>query len=69
METKKLMFQIIGKLKPKLSKDGNMWCFLYGRNMVQSICGFGKTPFEAAMDFCNNFMWEEIIIQPSTPVH
>lgn len=34
--------------KPKLSKDGNMWCALYGSNLQEGVSGFGATP-ELAM--------------------
>ena len=56
----KIIFQTIGILKPKLSKDGNMWCFLYGENIADGVCGFGETPFTAAKEFCKNFMSEKI---------
>jgi hypothetical protein len=49
---------LISKLKPKLSKDGNMWCFLYGENLQEGIAGFGETPHEAMVDFDNNFRKE-----------
>lgn len=38
-------------LKPKLSRDGNMYCFLYGDNIQESIAGFGKSAAEASSDF------------------
>jgi hypothetical protein len=38
-------------LKPKLSADGNMWCFLYGDNLVDGVAGFGETPAKAAVQF------------------
>ena len=37
--------------KPKLSKDGNQWCALYGENLHDGIAGFGDTPAEAMIDF------------------
>jgi hypothetical protein len=42
-------------LKPRLTKDGDMWCALYGENLQVGISGFGHNPaaalyaFEAAM--------------------
>lgn len=33
---------------PKLFKDGNRWCALYGENIQEGVCGFGDTP-EMAM--------------------
>ncbi len=35
-------------------KDGNQWCFRYGENIQEGICGFGDTIYEAA----NNFYME-----------
>jgi len=37
--------------KPKIYIDGNEWCTLYGENLQDGVCGFGKSP-ELAM---NNF--------------
>lgn len=44
-------------MKPRLYKDGNMWCALHGEDLQCGIAGFGPTPalalaaFDAAM--CN----------------
>ena len=38
-------------LKPTLSADGNMWCFLYGDNLQDGVAGFGETPAKAAVQF------------------
>jgi len=37
--------------KPKLSKDGNMWCFLYGDDLMTGVAGFGETPEKASYAF------------------
>jgi len=63
--TRKVIFQTIGLLKPKLSKDGNMWCFLFGINLVEGVAGFGETPYKAAENFCNAFMQEKINLEPT----
>lgn len=34
--------------KPKLSRDGNQWCALYGENIQEGVAGFGASP-QAAM--------------------
>lgn len=34
--------------RPELSIDGDQWCALYGRNLVEGVAGFGDTA-EAAM--------------------
>ena len=47
--------QIIEKLNPKFSKDGNQFCFLYGENLQEGIAGFGSTVFEAVNDFCKSY--------------
>ena len=37
--------------KPTLSKDGNMWCALYGNNLQDGVAGFGESPEKAYFDF------------------
>jgi hypothetical protein len=44
-------------LKPKLYQDGDMWCVLYGENIQEGICGFGKSPMLAIYEF--NKAWKE----------
>ena len=41
--------------KPKLSVDGNMYCFLLGDDLQSGVAGFGKSPALAAADFNSNF--------------
>jgi hypothetical protein len=53
VEEKTLAF--IGTLKPRLSKDGDMWFFLYGENLQDGVAGFGDTPYRAMVDFERNF--------------
>ncbi|QRZ14689.1 hypothetical protein JWJ88_17140 [Paracoccus methylovorus] len=38
-------------LKPKLTKDGNMWCALHGADLQEGIAGFGPTPAKALLAF------------------
>ena len=38
-------------LKPKLTKDGDMWCALYGEDLQLGVSGFGRTPAEALAAF------------------
>ena len=45
------MWGCISALGAKLSKDGNMWCFLWGDNLQEGVCGFGETIFDAAWNF------------------
>jgi len=48
------------QFKPKVFQDGNMWCALYGSNLQDGVCGFGKTPFDAVNDFDNVWMgWKK----------
>ena len=37
--------------KPKIYKDGNQWCTLYGENLQDGVAGFGDSPNEAMLDF------------------
>jgi hypothetical protein len=41
--------------KPRLSKDGDMWCALFGENLQEGVSGFGKTPYYAMYDFDMNW--------------
>ena len=36
-------------LKPKIIKEGNQWCVLYGADLQSGIAGFGDTPNEAIL--------------------
>ena len=46
--------QTISHLKPVLSKDGNMYCYLLGELPNDCCVGFGETVFKAAKDFYHN---------------
>lgn len=35
-------------MRPRLFRDGNQWCAVYGENLMDGIAGFGDTP-QAAM--------------------
>lgn len=37
--------------KPVLTKDGNMWCALFGDNLQEGVAGFGETPSKAMYAF------------------
>lgn len=51
-------YKIFAMLKPKIYKDGNAWCVLYGDNIHAGICGFGETPYKAVLAF--NKAWDSI---------
>lgn len=53
------MWQCIASLGIKPFKYGNQWCYLYGDNIQEGICGFGSTIYEAAWDFYSNIKTEE----------
>jgi len=40
---------------PTVTKDGDLWCALYGINLQEGISGFGLTPFLAVMAFDEAF--------------
>jgi hypothetical protein len=42
-------------LKPKIYKDGNEWCVLYGENIIEGVAGFGNTPHQAVIDWEANW--------------
>ncbi len=41
----------IETLKPRIMKDGDKWCCLYGDNLQEGIAGFGDTPNMAMQEF------------------
>lgn len=41
--------------RPALAPDGNQWCALYGKNLMEGIAGFGDTPELAMRDFDKQF--------------
>lgn len=43
--------------RPALSLDGNMYCALYGDDLMSGCAGFGSTAEEAMADFDKN--WRE----------
>jgi hypothetical protein len=47
------------KYKPRLFIDGDMWCALYGDNLQDGVCAFGKSPSEAFKNF--DIEWEKSI--------
>ncbi len=42
-------------MKPKVYKDGDKWCCLYGDNIQEGVVGFGDTPNDACAKF--DKMW------------
>lgn len=38
-------------LRAKVFPDGDMWCCLYGDNLIEGVVGFGETPEKAAAAF------------------
>jgi hypothetical protein len=43
--------------KPTISLDGNMYCALYGEDLMEGVAGFGDTMEAAMRDFDKN--WRE----------
>lgn len=41
--------------RPKLSRDGNQWCALYGDNIQSGVAGFGNSPEKAMAAFDDNW--------------
>jgi hypothetical protein len=37
--------------KPRLFRDGNMWCALFGENLQEGVAGFGPRPCDAMWAF------------------
>jgi len=53
--SEKRALQLIELLKPEFSKDGNQFCFIYGKLPNDCVVGFGNTAGEAMYDFSKNF--------------
>jgi hypothetical protein len=43
--------------KPRIFIDGDHWCCLLGDDLQSGVAGFGKSPYEACMDF--DKMWHQ----------
>jgi hypothetical protein len=39
-----------------IQKDGNQWCVLWGRDLMEGVAGFGDTVENAVMDFARNLV-------------
>lgn len=46
---------LIAVLKPVLTIDGNQYCWRLGENLQDGVCGFGSSPYLAALDFNRAF--------------
>lgn len=46
---------LISVLKPALTIDGGEYCWRLGDNLQDGICGFGKSPYLAALAFNKAF--------------
>lgn len=58
------VFQIIAQLKPKLSQDGNQYCYLLGELPNDCCVGYGDTVAKAAYDFVNNLWNNKTVSEP-----
>ena len=52
-EMERIEYVKFSMIQPKLYKDGNQWCCLYGDNIQEGITGFGDTPYLAILDWNN----------------
>lgn len=53
------VIMLVQRLGAKITKDGNMYCCLYGENIQTGISGWGRNPYAAALDFRNKFFEEK----------
>ncbi len=49
----------LSSINPTFSKDGNMYCFLLGEDLMEGIAGFGTTEWGAALAFIQEFLKEK----------
>jgi hypothetical protein len=59
---------LIALLKPKLSVDGDAYCWLLGENIQDGVAGFGPSPYLAALDF-NRAFHEPLPAANGSPTH
>jgi hypothetical protein len=52
-------------MRPAVFPDGDMWCALYGEDLVRGVAGFGETPELACQDFDKH--WAAWRLQGSGP--
>ena len=57
-----IAWSTINALGIKPFKDGNQWCFLYGSNIQEGVCGFGDTIAQAASNFYDALLDSKIDI-------
>jgi hypothetical protein len=43
------------RMRPVLTRDGNMYCALYSENIHEGCAGFGESPAHAMEDFDRNW--------------
>jgi hypothetical protein len=46
--------------RPVLTVDGNLFCALYGADLMQGCAGFGETPDAAMRDFDKNWTGQKV---------
>lgn len=59
-ETKQMLI-LEGEEEFSLRLDGDQWCVLYGINLQEGVCGFGKTKEEAIGNFVKNFLKDKTL--------
>ena len=52
---------LVAVLKPRIFRDGNRWCVLYGDNLQDGIAGFGDSPRLAVYAFST--AWDAKVAQ------
>jgi hypothetical protein len=50
-EQERADFSLISQLGLSPRRDGNMWCFLWGKDLQEGVAGFGPTVRSAAQNF------------------
>ena len=54
-EAREISSSPLSRLHPRLFKDGDQWCALYGEDLQAGVAGFGYSPYEAEQDFNRNY--------------
>ena len=50
---------LVSILRPRVFMDGDKWCVLYGKDLMEGVSGFGDSPILAVYDF--NKAWRKEI--------
>ena len=54
---------LVSNLNATLSIDGDSYCWLVGDDIQNGVAGFGKSAYEAMIDFNKNFTKKFVVVE------